>query len=167
MHQRSFHRSLNHLASFSVSVVVQDVDVEFSLMGQARECQVAASQIADDRVDLVGPEEQIELRVQWVTEEQLYDQLSRFELRGQPPQPGFVFIRRDTENELIAKFFREFLFQSERSLIVDRLIGVNEAQALAELFCREPLHPNEQATSRVFLARPSLDVRPISSSHAD
>ncbi len=50
-HQRSFQRSSNQPAELLAGVVVEHIDVQLALLGQAGEGQVAAAQIADDRVD--------------------------------------------------------------------------------------------------------------------
>ena len=94
MHQRSFQRSSNHLASFVAGVVVEHVDVELALLGEAGERQVAAAEEADRRVDRVRPEEQIELGVKRVAEEQLDHQpclaLSCAARRRRPASSAFV-----------------------------------------------------------------------------
>ena len=63
--------------------------------------------------------------MQRVTKEELDDELACFELSGQTPKPGFVFVGRNTERQLVAEFLGEFLLQPKRRLVVDRLVAMN------------------------------------------
>ena len=68
---------------FPRGVVVEDVDIEFSLVRKPCEGEVAAAQIADDRVDGVGTEQQVEFRVKGMEQKQANDELFRPELLRQ------------------------------------------------------------------------------------
>ena len=47
-HQRSFQRSSNQLGQFLAGVVVEDIDVQLALVGQAGRGEIAAAEKADD-----------------------------------------------------------------------------------------------------------------------
>jgi hypothetical protein len=70
-------------------------------------------------------EKQIEFGVQLVPEKKFNDYFARLQLRSEPAQPGFVFVRRNSKRELIAKLFGKFFPQPKSSLVVDRLVCVN------------------------------------------
>ncbi len=71
-------------------VLVDDVDVEFTLAGEAGKGEVAAAQIADNGRDLVAAKEQVELGVQGVAQKEFDDYLAAAYLRRQPAQPQLV-----------------------------------------------------------------------------
>ena len=58
---------LEPLLELESGVVVENVHVQLALPGQTGEGQVAASQVANDWVDWIVSEQQVELRVQGVT----------------------------------------------------------------------------------------------------
>ena len=84
--------------------MIQHVDVQFALVGQTRQRQIAAAQVADDRVDPVGAKEQVELGVKSVAEKQLDANFLGLDLACQPAQPGFVLVGGCAEGELRTKF---------------------------------------------------------------
>jgi len=90
--------------SFLRRVVIQDIDVQLALRRQSRHRQIAAAQVADDGVDRVGTEQQVQLGVQRVAEEQLDAHLVRLDLRRQTAQPSLVCICRATRHQLVAEF---------------------------------------------------------------
>ena len=101
-HQRSFHRSSNHLRQFLAGVVVHYVHVQLALAGQAGQSEIAAAKIADGRIDGIGAEEEIELGVQLVAHEKLDDDLLGLDLSGEPPQAGLVVVGRHPQRQLVA-----------------------------------------------------------------
>ena len=99
--------------------MIQHIDVEFSLLGEAGKGQVAAAKVANSRVDWIRAEEQIQLGVKRVPQEQLHDDLMGLDLNCQAAQACLISIRRRAEHELLAKMRREFLLQADCRLIVD------------------------------------------------
>ena len=139
--------------------MVEHVDVQLALLRKAGERQVAAAEIADHRVDRVGPEEQVELGVQRMAEKQFDDDLLGLDLCRQPAQPGLVVVRRDAEGQLLAELFGELFFEPQGFRIVDAGFVFHEAQGCAQIFLRQPLHADEQPATMTFAARPLLNVR--------
>src|SRR5439155_11963506 len=60
-------------------VPVKDIDIQLALIRKARKCQIAATEIPDDRVDLIGSKKKIQLSVRLVSEKKTPDQLSGFQ----------------------------------------------------------------------------------------
>ncbi len=71
---------LEPLFEFPGGVLVEDVHVEFALVGQAGEREVARTEETGDGVVGVGPEAEVKFGVEGVPEEKLYDNLARLEL---------------------------------------------------------------------------------------
>ena len=139
-------------------VVVQHVDVEFALPRQAGLGQVAAAQIADGRVDRVGPEQEVELGVQRMAEEELDDDFPRPDLRRQPAQAGLVSIGRRTQGQLFAEFLGQPFLEARRRLSVECAAAPRQTMGEAYLLVRQPLHADEQPAASPGAARPSFDV---------
>ena len=149
---------LEPLGQLVAGVVVQHVDVEFALLGQAGEGEVAAAQVADLGVDRVLAEEQIELGVERVAEEQLDDELSGRDLRGQSAKSLFVFIGGNADHELVAKFLGELPLEGNGRCLVYLVLVVTEAHAGAKLVLGHLLHPDEKPAAVAVTASPLLDV---------
>jgi len=63
-----------------------------------------------------------------MTEEQLDDELSRFELRRQPTQSCFVSIGRHAERQLVSEFLGHSFFQAQGSLVIQELVALRETK---------------------------------------
>ena len=61
-------------------VIVEDVDVQFALAGEAGLGEVAAAHVADDGIDGIGAVQQVELGMKRVGEKKLDDYLAGLEL---------------------------------------------------------------------------------------
>ena len=137
--------------------MVQHVDVELALLGEAREGEIAAAEVADDRVDRVGAEQQVELGVQGVAQEELDDELAGSKLGGQPPQAGLVLVGWRAQSELLAELLGEAPLEADSGLEVDAFDPRQEAQRLPQLILGQPLHPDEQPAAAALAARPAFD----------
>lgn len=144
---------------FLAGVVVEHIDVQFALLRQAREGEVAAAEEPRGWIVRVRAVGQIELRVQWIAEKQFDDDLFGPELRAQAAQAGLVRVRRRAERQLLAELGGDAGFEAAGGLVVHlRLVG-QQAQRVAQLVLRDALHPDEQAAARAVAARPSIDDR--------
>ena len=70
------------------SVRVEDIYVEFSLFGQSRHGEVAASKVADNGIDWVGAVHQIELRMERMAQEEFHLHLFGSKLMGKWRKPS-------------------------------------------------------------------------------
>ena len=122
---------LEPLGQFLAGVVVHYVHVQFALVGQAGKSEIAASKIADGRIDGVGAEEKVELGVQWVTHEKLYDDLLGLDLSGKPAQAGLIVVGRHPQRQLVPELLRQPLLQAKGSRVVDAVVSPDNAERLA------------------------------------
>ncbi len=143
---------------FLAGVLIDHVDIQFALLGQSGEREVATAEIAHRGTDRIGPEQEVELGVQRMTQEQLDDDLPRPELRGQTPQARLVFIGRRADGQLLAELRSQLLLQPDRRLVVDRAFASEQTHGRAELLLRRPLHPDQQPTALPLPAGPPLDA---------
>lgn len=136
--------------------MVEDVDVQLSLLFQPAEREVAAAHERRHRVDLVIAMEQVELRVQPMAEEELHHHLALAQLPGQLLQHDFVRIRGRPEGQLIPELLGELTALTDGALRIEAL-GRIDAQSLPKLFVRIPLHAHQQPAGPFVAARPALD----------
>ena len=115
---------LEPFLQFESGIVVEHVDVQLALPGKAGESQVAAAQVAHDRVDGVVAEQQVELRVQRVAQEELDDNPTGAKLRRQSPQSQFVRVGGYADGQLLAQLLGELDSKAMRSLVVDARIPI-------------------------------------------
>jgi hypothetical protein len=94
-------------------IVIEYVDVQFTLLRKTGESQIAAAEITDGGIVNVGTKEQIEFGVQGMTQEQLDQNFLGFDLGAKPAQPGFVFISGRTDCQLLAKLLRQSFFRRD------------------------------------------------------
>ena len=125
--------------------MIKHVHVQLALPGKTCEGQVAATQVADDGVDGIIAKQQVELRVQRMTEEELDDDLLGAKLCGQLPQGPLVRVGRNSNSKLLAKLLGQLDFETECRLVVNAGRLVEQAQGFPELFVWETLHSNEDA----------------------
>jgi hypothetical protein len=140
-------------------VVVEHVHVEFALMRQAGEREVAGAEEPDDGVDGVRAEAEVELGVERVPKEQLHDHLAGLELRGETAQTGFILIRGRAEGELGAELLRQLALQPDDGLLADLLLMRQQAVGLPEFLLRHTLHPDKQSALAALAARPLVNQR--------
>src|ERR1700674_1999746 len=91
---------LEPLLQLVAGVLIEDIDIQFSLLRKTGEGQVAATKKTSRRVVGISSMNQIELCVERVAQEQLYNELLGFKLCAQPPKPRFVRIVRRSEHQL-------------------------------------------------------------------
>jgi len=84
-------------------VVVQHIDVQLALPGQALQREVAAANKAGDGVVDIVPKQQIQLGVQRVGQKQLDADLAGAQLAGQGAQRCLVFAGGDAQCDLLAQ----------------------------------------------------------------
>ena len=135
------------------------------LIGKTGLGQVAASQIADDRVDRVGPEQEVEFGMERVSEEEFDHDLLRFKLSRQPAQTGFVLIGRGAQDELFPKLLCKSFLEPKRRLIVKPRLVSQQAAGHAQFFVRQSLHTDQQAATMLLTPMPIFHV-PINGSPA-
>ena len=138
-------------------IVVEHVDVEFSLLGQASKRQVAAAEVANHWALRVWPKTEIKLRMERVSQEQLDDQFVRRDLSGKAPQSGFIFVGGYPDHELVAKILGQLAFKDDGSGLVDFLLSMQEAHCRPQLVLGHLLHADEQAATMPVAALPPLD----------
>ncbi len=101
------------LFEFLGGVVVEDVNVEFTLHGESGEDEVAGAKETGDGVVGIGAETEVKLGVERVAEMEFDNELACLELRGEPAQAGIVLVGRGAEGELVAEFLGELAFESD------------------------------------------------------
>ncbi len=138
--------------------MIKHVHVQLALSGQSGQGEVAAAEIADDGIDRVRAEEQVEFGVQGVLDEQFDDDFLRLDLTGQASQALFILIGRCADAELVAELLRQRLLQTERRSVVHASRCCSEAQGGAKVFRRERLHADQQAAAVAVAAGPFLHV---------
>ena len=77
--------------------MIQNINVQFPLMGKAGLGKVTAPQVADSWVDGVRPEQQVELGMKRMPEEEFDDNLFLLDLLRQSAETCFILIRRRAE----------------------------------------------------------------------
>jgi len=145
------------LLKFPGGVLIEDVHVEFTLIGQAGEGEVAGAEKASDGVVGIGAEAEVKFGVKGVAEEELHDHLAGLELGRQAAETGFIVIGRGAESELGAKLFGETALQADDGLLADLVLLGEEAVGEPQLVLGEPLHADEQAALGPGAARPLFD----------
>ena len=113
------------------------------MLRQASERQIAATQIAHRRADGIRPEEEVELGVEWMSQEEFDDYFLSPNLRCQAPQTCLILIGRCTNGELLTKVLRELLLKLQGGLIIDAVLRRYEAKGFAQVVLGQPLHANE------------------------
>ena len=91
---------LEPLLELLAGVLIEHIDVQFPLLRQSGEREIAASQKSSRRIVGVYAVNEVQLRVQAIPQEQLDDELLGFELRTEPPKPCFVRIVRCAKHQL-------------------------------------------------------------------
>jgi hypothetical protein len=74
--------------------VIEHIHVEFAVMKQARQREVATAEIAHNGIYGIGTEQHVQFGVKRVAQEQLNDELFCFDLPCQPTQARFVRVVR-------------------------------------------------------------------------
>ena len=126
------------------SIVVKDIDVQFSLRRKTGQREVARSEIADDRIDGILPKTEVEFRMELVTEKKLDRNPAALELGAQPAQASFVCVGGGPESELEAKLLRHAALEADSDLVTHLIVAGREAVGLAELVLGETLHADEE-----------------------
>ena len=137
--------------------MVENVHVEFALVGQAGEREIAGAEKAGDGVVGVGAEAEVELGVKRVAEKELHDNLARLELSGEAAKARFVVVGGRAEGELCAKLLGETPLQANDRLLADLVFLRQKAVGEAQFVLRQPLHADEKATLVARLTRPLVN----------
>lgn len=87
--------------------------------------------------------EQVQLRVERVTQKELDHEFLSSNLSREPAQSGFIVIGRDTNRQLISKLLGESIFQPDSRLIVELAVMSSEAERVKKLILRELRHPHQ------------------------
>lgn len=143
---------------FLRGVVIQNVDVKFPLVGESGESEVAAPEVADNRVDRVRTEKQVEFGVEMVFDKEFDYDLLRPDLMGETAESSFILLSRGTNAELVAKFLGQHTLQPQSRGIVHVRRSGRETEGGAKISGRECLHTDEEAAAIPFTAAPLLDV---------
>lgn len=119
---------LKPLGQFLRGVLIEHIDVEFTLFGKTRKRQIARSQKSRDRIVRILPEAKVELGVKGVAEIEFNDDLALTKLVGQAAQAGFVFVRRRAQHELVPELFSQHLLESKGRLVVEGIAFTGDAE---------------------------------------
>lgn len=147
------------VAQFVGGVVIEHVHIEFALVREAGECEIAAAEIASDGIIRVFAETEIELGVERMSKEEFDDQLAGLQLCRQTAQSRLVFVCGRAESQLLTEFSGKLAFGADDGLIADFALVWKEAVGFAQIILRQALHPNKQPTLMTFAAWPVLDQR--------
>ncbi len=137
--------------------MVKHVDVEFALIGKTRERQIAGAEKSGDGIIWVCSETEIELCVECVAEEKLYDDLASLELSREAAKAGLVFIGRRAKRELCAKLLREAALEADDRLVAHLILLRKKTVGRAQFFLSEALHADKKAALRAVTSRPFFD----------
>jgi hypothetical protein len=147
------------LFEFLRGVVVEHVHVEFALLGEAGEGEVAGAEEGGDGVVGVGAKAEVELGVERMAEEELHHELARLELGGEAAQARLVFVGRCAQGELGAELFGELALEADDELVADSVLVGQEAVGGAEFVLGQALHADEQAALLPRATGPVFDER--------
>ena len=148
---------LEPLFELGGGVVIENVHVEFTLVGQTCEREIAGTEKPGDGIIGVGPVAEVELGVERVAKKQFYDNLARLELSRETAKAIFVGVGGRANSELRAKFLGETPLHPNDRLLADLVFVRQKAVSVAQFFLGEPLHADEEATLRARAARPLFD----------
>ena len=140
-------------------IVIQDIDVEFALPGEAGQGQVTAAEIADCGIEGIVAKHQVQLGVQWMAEKQLDHQFPRGDLGGETAQSLLVRVGRNAHRQLVAELQGELALQRDGGGLVDGLLALDEAHGGPELILGPLLHADEQPAATALSADPLLNPR--------
>jgi hypothetical protein len=83
--------------------MIEDINVQLSLLGETGKGKVAAAKVTDGRANRVRTEEQIQFRVQRMAQKQLDNNLPGTNLRGKATESSFVLVCGDADHEKLTK----------------------------------------------------------------
>ena len=142
---------------FLAGVLIEDIDVQFTLFVKAGERQVAAAQKADDGAVGIGSKGQIELRVERVPQEKLDDDFLPPDLPCEPAQAGLVLVRRRADHELVPELAGQAPLEPQRRPVVELAEGLSESERIAQIVLGRALHADQHAATTLGTAGPNLD----------
>ena len=117
---------LEPLGQLIAGIMVENIHIQFSLLRQSGEGQVAAAQIAYLGIERVLAEEEIQFGMKRMAEEQLDHELSCGDLGGKSAKSGFILIGGKPDHELVAEFLREPSLQNDGRCLVYLVIVLHE-----------------------------------------
>ncbi len=139
-------------------VRIEHIDIQLALLGESGQGQIAAAEIAHNRIDRVPPKQQIQLGVQRVAQVHLDDQLARPELAGELPQGRLIGVGRHAEGQLIAEFLGDMALFADGGLIVESGVVFPGQQRPTQLVRGADVHTHQQAATLAHATRPAIDV---------
>jgi len=141
------------------SILIKDIYVEFSLPGETRKGQIAATQKSGYRVHWIRPEKQVQFCMKRVAQKQFDNNLFIFNLSGEATKPYFILACGYACSQLITKFFCQPFFQAKSGLIVYSRFLPGDRKSLSQFFLRKALHPNKQPAAVPFTTGPGFYMR--------
>lgn len=149
---------LEPLRELGAGIVIEHVDIQFSLLGEPRHGEVAAAEIPDRRRNRIGAEQKIKLGVKRMAQKQLGHYFASANLCGKAPQTRFILIGRNPPRKLFPEFERQLAPQPHRRWLIHFLVVPDQADDLVQLLLGRALHADHQAAAMAVTARPFLDV---------
>lgn len=113
---------LEPLRQFSACIVIEDVDVQLSLMRKAGEGQITAAKVTDGWIYGIRSEQQIQFCVERMAQKQPDDDLLRFNLCGQSAKSRFVIISGYADRQLLLEFLDYLLLEANGDFLIDILV---------------------------------------------
>ena len=148
---------LEPLGELGGGIVIEDIHVQFALVGEAGQREIAGAEKSRYRIIRVGAETKVEFGVERVAKEELDDNFPCFELSREPPKSCFVCVVGCTDGELCAKLLCETTLEANDCLLADLIFSRQESVCETQFILSKALHSDEEATLGTFSARPFLD----------
>ena len=126
-------------------IVVENIHIEFALLGEAGEREIAGTDKPGNGVVRVGAEAKVKLGMEGVPKVEFHDHLTRLELGREASQSGFIVIGRGTHRELGTKLLGQPTFQADDSLIAHLFLVRQQAVGLPQILLRQTLHADQQS----------------------
>lgn len=123
-----FPAVIEPIDEFFGGILLQDIEVEFALTGEAGKGEVAAAGVADDGGEVVLAVEKVELGVEAMAQKEFDDEFAVADLLGEAAETVFVGVGGGTEGELLAEFFSELAAELNGRLVADALLCILEGK---------------------------------------
>ena len=140
-------------------VEIEHVHVQITLPAKAGEGEIAAAQVADDGVDWVGAEMEVELRVKRVREEQLHGEFLGVKLGRPATQRSLVSARGTAPGEPLLKCLRGPMAQPLGGGVVKVFPASLPLKRFTKVRFFQALHSDKQTALMVPATGPRLDER--------
>ncbi len=113
---------LEPVRQLHAGIAVQHIDVQFTLMGETGQGEIAAAQITDHRVHRVLPVQQIQLGVQQVAQIDLDHEPVGAQLGRELAERAFIRVGRHAESQLLPKFLGHAPLFADRGLVIEGVV---------------------------------------------